>query len=202
MKGARLTVWRELPVAGDQLMVYDDGDEPSEVDDQWRTYTIAGVATGAVNSANACAVATGFVTAADTANSWRLTLSAAPSATIRQGAPIRLARSTRYSLYEAADGEWYVGFQENTGGGWSTVGPVSGPHRAYSDTEGESGLTFVYYNAAENELDPTSMANAPNVARIDVTVRGRTKNDIVITGKAREQFVDSLYASVNLRNRQ
>ena len=202
MKQSRLTVWRAQPVAGDQLMIYDDGDEPSEVDDQWRTYTISGVAKGAVNSANACAPGTGFVVPADTADSWRFTVSSAFSTTIRQGAPIRFARATRYTLYQAADGEWYLGYQENTGAGWSAVGPISGPHRAYSATPGESGLSFVYFDAAENELDPTSMANAPNVARIDITVRGRTRNDVVVPGKAREQLVDSLFASVNLRNRQ
>jgi prepilin-type N-terminal cleavage/methylation domain-containing protein len=202
MKGARLTVWREQPVAGDVMMIYDDGDQPSEVDDLWRAYTISGAAKGAVNSANACAPSTGFVTAADTADSWRFTATAAISTTIRQGAPVRFARTTRYSLYEAADDEWYVGFEENVGGAWSTIGPVSGPHRAYSADEGESGLTFVYYDQNGTELDPTNMANAPNVARIDVTVRGRTKNDVVIAGKTKEQVVDSLYASVNLRNRQ
>jgi hypothetical protein len=202
MKGARLTVWREQPVVGDQMMIYDDGEEPSEVDDVWRTYTISGVAKGAVNSANACLPATGFVTAADTADSWRFTASSALSTTIRQGAPIRFARRTRYSLYQAADGEWYVGFEENVGGAWSAVGPISGPHRAYSATAGESGLSFVYYDEAGTELDPTNIANAPLVARVDVTVRGRTKNNVEIPGKAREQFVDSLYASVNLRNRQ
>src|SRR5688500_8084369 len=51
MKGHRLSVWREAPAIGDELFIYDDGDEPSEVDDSWKTYEITGVAKGAVNSA-------------------------------------------------------------------------------------------------------------------------------------------------------
>ena len=202
MKGHRLTVWREPPVVGDQIMVYDDGEQPSEVDDVWQTYNITGVAKGAVNSANACLPATGFVTVADTADSWRFTISGTFSPTIGQGAPIRFARKVRYALYEAADGEWYLGYDDSTAAGWSDRGPISGPHRAYTDTDGESGLSFVYFDDAESELDPTNPANLPLVARIDVTVRGRTKNNVDVPGKAREQFVDSLYASVNLRNRQ
>lgn len=202
VKRHRLTAWREEPVAGDQVMIYDDGDLPSEEDDGWATYSITGKAKGAVNSSNACAASTGFVVPADTADSWRFAVTPALSSTIVQGAPIRFARKVRYALYKAANGEWYIGYQDSTGAGWSTRAPVSGPHRAFSATDGESGLTFVYRDDTGAELDPTSPANMPLVARIDLTIRGMTKNDVVIPGKAQEPFVDSLYASVNLRNRQ
>lgn len=201
-KRHRLTVWRELPVVGDEVLVYDDGKEPSEVDDSWKLYSITGVNKGPVASANACPVSSGFVVAADTADSWRITVSPNLSTTIVQGAPIRFGRKVRYALYEAADAQWYLGYQDSTGTGWSARSPVSGPHRAYSETEGASGLNFVFVDDAENVLDPTDPANADLVARIDLTIRGMTKNDIVVPGKVREQFVDSLFASVNLRNRQ
>lgn len=202
MKRHRLTVWRETPDVGDEILVYDDGVEPSEADDVWRTYTIASRASGTVNTANACAPSTGLVVAADTANSWRFTVAETVSPTIVQGAPIRFGRTATYALYQAADGQWYLGYEEFAGGAWTSRSPVSGPHRAYSATAGASGLDFVYLDASGTELDPSVPANLPLVARIDVTVRGMTKNDVNMPGKKREQFVDSLYASVNLRNRQ
>jgi prepilin-type N-terminal cleavage/methylation domain-containing protein len=202
MKKHRLTVWREQPVVGDTLFVYDDGSEPSEVDDSWKGYGITAVAKGPVGSANACPTTTGFITVADTADSWRFTVSPNLSTTIVQGAPIRFGRKVRYALYQAADDEWYIGYQDSTAAGWTARSPVSGPHRAYSDDPGESGLTFLYLDNAENELDPTVPANKALVARIDLTIRGMTKNDVDMPGRKREQFVDSLVASVNLRNRQ
>lgn len=202
MKGHRLSVWRDDPAVGDELFIYDDGEEPSEVDDSWKTHEITGVAKGAVNSANACLPATGFVTAADTADSWRFTVTPNISKTIGQGAPIRIGRLASYALYQAADGQWYVGYEEFVGGAWTARAPVSGPHRAYSGTAGESGLNFVYLDDAENVLDPSDATSLPLVARIDITIRGMTKNDVDMPGKEREQFIDSLYASVNIRNRQ
>ena len=202
MKKHRLTAWRETPAVGDVLFVYDDGAEPSEVDDSWQQYSITGVAKAAVNSANACQPATGFVTAADTADSWRFTVTPNLSATIVQGAPIRFARKVKYALYQAGDDQWYVGYQDSTAAGWSTRAPVSGPHRAYSTVAGKSGLSFVYYDASENELDPTNAANKPLVARIDLTVRGITKNDVDMPGRKRAQYVDSLVSAINVRNRQ
>ncbi|HEX6058027.1 MAG TPA: prepilin-type N-terminal cleavage/methylation domain-containing protein [Gemmatimonadaceae bacterium] len=201
-KRHRLTTWRTTPVVGDEILVYDDGEEPSEVDDSWKTYSITAVAKGAVASANACPPSTGFVVAADTADSWRFTVSPNLSATIAQGAPVRFGRKVRYALYEAGNGEWYVGYEDSTGAGWSARGPVSGPHRPFSSTAGASGLNFAFIDDAGTELDPSVPTNAEFVARIDVTIRGMTKNDVVIPGKEQEPLVDSLYASVNLRNRQ
>ena len=201
-KRHRLTVWREEPAVGDQVLVYDDGEEPSEVDDTWKVYSITAKAKGTVNTANACATSTGFVVAADTADSWRFTVSPDLSKTIAQGAPVRFARKVRYALYEAADGRWYIGYQDSTGTGWSARSPVSGPHRAFSTVAGKSGLSFVYRNGAGTVLDPTTPANKTAVARIDLTVRGMTKSEVVIPGRKRGQMVDSLFASVNLRNRQ
>ena len=201
-KRHRLTVWRELPVVGDEMLIYDDGIEPSEVDDSWKVYSITARAKAAVNSANACQTATGFVVAADTADSWRFTVTPNLSTTIVQGAPIRFGRKARYALYEAANDEWYVGYQDSTGTGWSTRSPVSGPHREFSETVGESGLSFAFLDETGTELDPTVPSNAEFVARIDLTVRGVTKSPVVIPGKEQQPFVDSLFASVNLRNRQ
>ena len=201
-KRHRLTVWREAPTTGDEILIFDEGPLQAEIDDSWKVYSITNVAEPAANSSNACQTTTGFVVAADTAKSFRYTVSPNLSATIGQGAPIRFGRKVRYALYQAADAQWYLGWQDSTNAGWTTRSPVSGPHRAYSETAGESGLEFVYYDAAGNELDPATYANRLLVAQVDLTIRGITRNDIEVPGKTRQQFVDSLVASVNLRNRQ
>lgn len=202
VKKHRLTVWREEPKVGDEMLIFDEGPLTSEIDDSWQALSITGKAKGAVNSSNACPTTTGFVVVADTADSWRFTLSANLNPTVVQGAPIRFGRKVRYALYQAADAQWYVGYQDSTGTGWSARSPVSGPHRAFSTTAGASGLNFLYLDETGAQLDPTVSSNMAFVARIDLTVRGMTKNDVVIPGKTEAPFVDSLYASVNLRNRQ
>lgn len=202
LKRHRLTVWREEPVVGDEVLVFDEGALTNETDDTWRTHSVTGKFSEINGTAGACPAATGFVTAADTGKSWRFTVSPNLSSTIVQGAPIRFGRKAKYALYQAADAQWYVGYQDSTGSGWSARAPVSGPYRSYSATAGASGLNFVYVDAAGNILDPSVAGNRALVSRIDLTIRGITRNVVDIAGKEREQFVDSLAVSVDIRNRQ
>lgn len=43
------------------------------------------------------------------------------------GAPLRMVRRTRYSLYRAGDGDWYLGRRTLGPSGWDVVQPVAGP---------------------------------------------------------------------------
>jgi hypothetical protein len=58
-----------------------------------------------------------------------------------------------------------------------------------------NGLTFQYFDANGNVT-----ANRLNVARIDVTVRGRTTAAVRSGDAARATVVDSVVTSVALRN--
>ena len=100
----------------------------------------------------------------------RLSLAGAAD-TIPAGAPLRLTRQTRYSLYRSADGSWQLGFREwnEATGAFASPQPVAGPLLLAAGTR-RSG--YRYYDAAGAELAMT--AGAPDVsriARIRITMR-------------------------------
>jgi len=59
---------------------------------------------------------------------------------IPRGAPVRGFDKVVYRVYQAADGDWYLG-QRNPGTG-GTIQPVVGP------LIGANGVTFTYYDTA------------------------------------------------------
>jgi len=167
----------------------------------WQPYRIADIA----NNTTTCAGGPFTDAALDppgTKPRRRITLGSNISATITTGAAIRFVRRVRYSLYQAPDNQWYLGYQDSTSAGWSTRSPVSGPHRAYSAVAGKSGLNFVYRNASGAVLSTATPADMALVARMDITLRGMTRSEVDVPGKLKGKYVDSLFASVGLRNRQ
>ena len=102
------------------------------------------------------------------------------------GAPVRGFERVRYALYQpSGDTSWYIGFQP----AGQTIQPLVGPVLA-------NGLTFQYFNAAG-----AVTAVRTQVARIDVTVRARTQQQVRTGGQApRQAIVDSITFSVALRN--
>ena len=105
---------------------------------------------------------------------------------ITTGAPVRGFERVRYALYQpSGDTSWYIGFQS----AGQTMQPLVGPVLT-------NGLTFQYFNAAG-----AVTAVRTQVARIDVTVRGRTQAQVRPGGDSpRRAIVDSITFSVALRN--
>jgi hypothetical protein len=151
-----------------------------------------------------------YTTAADNgARRYRLTLTTNPNqARVRTGAPIRIAREVRYSIYQATDNQWYVGFQRCTPnatygqpGTCGTREVLAGPVMPATADTLTSGLYFVFYNKAGTRL--TALAATDTVARIGIGIRtgaesllrATTKSGGDISGK------DSLRFTVGFRNR-
>ena len=105
---------------------------------------------------------------------------------ITMGAPVRGWERVTYRLYQpAGDTSWYIGFRP----AGQTIQPLIGPVLT-------NGLTFQYFNAAG-----AATAVRTQVARIDVTVRARTTQQVRRGGQAaRAAIVDSITFSVALRN--
>jgi len=90
--------------------------------------------------------------------------------TVPNGAPLRLTRVARYSLYHAGDGTWQLGVSE-----WSEVlrafappQPVAGPFVLAAPGGARSG--FRYFGASGAELTVgEGGVNVANVARVRVT---------------------------------
>ncbi|MBL0170251.1 MAG: hypothetical protein IPP90_05870 [Gemmatimonadaceae bacterium] len=105
------------------------------------------------------------------------------------GAPIRVTRRTRYSLYRGGDGEWYLGRRTRGPGGWDVVQPVAGPLRSARDR----GLVIRVHDANGQAVDSAS-ANA--AARVSIEMRAPRRS-----GRAtpRALRVDSVRIDVALR---
>ena len=111
------------------------------------------------------------------------------------GAPARITRPARYSLYKAGDGLWYLGLRSWNGAArrFNTVQPVSGPYRR--PVGGRFGLDFRYYDSLDNRLSVATL-ETNRIARIEVRLIADAGDS---TRAARS---DSLLLAVALRNRR
>ena len=177
-----LTAIYSPPAAGDQIFVFDEGTDPGAKDDAWRQYTVSSVST-----TNAQCGGAPFTDPVADAGKPRIALAvtAGIASTIQVGAVVRILRPVRYSLYEAASGRWYLGFEEQQGGAWSTVEPVSGPYVASTGGAG-SGLQFAYFDTLG-----VSTTDASRLGRVDVALRGSGD----MSGQS-----DSLLFRIGIRN--
>jgi len=204
--GNVLSAWINDPAPGDIIFVYNDSTAAGNVDDAWTEYTITDTASS--TDVSWCPTSSTFTTAADAGRRrYRLTLSGAPNpAQIKVGAPIRLAREVRYSVYQASDGQYYVGYQRcsdsgtpGVAGPCGTVEVLAGPVKAATTDTNTSGLYFSYYK--QNGALATNAADT--VAWISVGVRTASSSlrQATATTIATFQGGDSLKFVIGLRNR-
>lgn len=206
-----LTAWITPPIPNDIAFMYSDGTEAGNADDAWVPFTISDT-TSATNSAWCPSTASpAFTTAADnSARRYRITLATAPNqAQIEPGAPIRFAREVRYSIYQASDNQWYVGFQSCTPNATfglpGTCGArevLAGPVKAATTDTTTSGLFFVYWNKSDARL--TALSSSDTIGRISVGIRTTSESIRRAVSTKTNSFTggDSLRFSIGLRNRR
>jgi prepilin-type N-terminal cleavage/methylation domain-containing protein len=202
-KGSAMTNWAALPSVGDSLIVYNDSTSPTGSNGVWVRMQITAVTAVTGNVASGCPTTSALVQASDltTSNpSYQLTLSPAASSKIIVGAAMRFFRRVHYSIYQAADGSWYLGFYNCQTGRvpvCNTIQPLAGPFQPYDKNSTTSGVQFAYYDSTGAAM------NAPSqVARISLIVRGQSTGLLNLTGDGAVQFRDSLRMEVGLRNRK
>ena len=167
----------------DSLLIYLDGNQTTRLDDYFVPARLAATpgnqqcpAVGAVAAQPGTRIVFdgNFIAGTNVAGA------------ITMGAPVRGFERVKYRLYQpAGDTLWYVGFQP----AGQTIQPLIGPVLP-------NGLTFQYFNAAG-----AVTAIRAQIARIDVTVRARTQQQVRTGGQApRRAIVDSITFSVALRN--
>ena len=110
------------------------------------------------------------------------------------GAFVRLLRRVRYRFYRASAGDWYLGYSEWTGTGFTVVQPVSGPFAAYS-SRGASGVALRYFD--ENGAELLDPGAAARIARVRVAARGAARGALSGT----RAVTDSQAVGVRVRNR-
>jgi prepilin-type N-terminal cleavage/methylation domain-containing protein len=205
-KGPRWTSWSQTPVIGDSIALYDESVNSGPLDDRWTMHQITGWTNVTGDVSSGCQSTNKFVLASDltsTNPSFRLTLSPAFPATMKQGAAVRFYKRVRYNLYQASDGEWYLGYRDcltSRTPQCSEVQPIGGPYQPYAAPgSGTSGVEFAY---SDSLGAPTTIRQ--NLARITVVIRGESAEMVQLGGMQSSwtTFRDSLTLEVALRNRK
>jgi hypothetical protein len=203
-KKSLLTSWTQAPVAGDSLLLYVDSSSTASTDDIWSAHQISANPTAVVGDVNTgCPSTTGLAQAADLVAgnpSYSLTLSPTQSKTVNVTAAVRFFKRVHYSLYQAADGLWYLGYYDCRTGRTpvcNAIQPVAGPLRPYSSANNgaASGLKFTY-------LDSTGAVTTDRraVARIRLFIQAQSQNPVQLSGTSAQTFRDSLSIEIGLRN--
>jgi prepilin-type N-terminal cleavage/methylation domain-containing protein len=188
-----MTSWITPPQKGDSVLVVDLGAKDGTADDKWVGYRMNSNA-----SPNASCPVTSFLTttAAEAAQGWTIPINTTLAPKVAPGSAVRVLRHAHYELYQASDGNWYLGYYDCPDNVCTTIQPVSGPYLPPS-ASGASGLTLTYYDNTGALLDPSVAANRFAVARIDVTTRAMSRSD---THGAGGKHIDSLRTTIALRN--
>jgi prepilin-type N-terminal cleavage/methylation domain-containing protein len=208
---AVLSTFSHRPIAGDSLLVLDEGRLMSTVDDVWRAHEVTGFAL--VKGINGCpwktaADQTPLLYAADTARqSFRVTISPGINGfNVNLGATVRFFRRSRYEIYQAANNQWYLGYADclstyTTITKCSALTPVSGPYEPYTGIASQNGLTLTYFDTSGTALSAADPARL--ISRIDVTMRAASATAVTRTGAGTGSiYRDSVLLSIGIRNRR
>jgi hypothetical protein len=201
-KGSALTVWTQTPTIGDSLALYVDSTNTAAKDDSWSYHKITVTTIAFSNATPGCTSASLLMKSTDVNAgnpSYNYTLSPQQSATVSAGAAVRFFKKVHYSLYNAADGFWYLGYYDCRTGRipvCNTIQPIAGPLRPYVSGHPElAGVRFTYY-------DTTGAVTATRtaVSRISILLQGEGSRTIQLAGGSPQTFRDSLRVEVGLRN--
>ena len=172
---------RQNFLAGDQVLVYYEGNPGTRADDRWILGSITINPTN-LNCPGAAPNAGYLVTATPT---WPLGLNVANG--ITAGAPVRGYSLVQYSLWQSPTDNLYY-LAQTTGG---TTQPLVGP------LIGATGLSFAYYDSTSTTITATPAL----VRMIEIRVRGRTAQAIRQANDRNLAYkTDSVIARVALRN--
>ena len=201
-----LTSWINPPQVNDVAFIYNQGTAVGNSDDTWQPFTISAVTSAADATWCPATNVPAFATVLDAAATrYRLTLSAAPNqAQVISGAPIRLTREVKYSVYQGADNQWYVGYQTcapnatfGLAGTCGTREVLAGPVLPATTDASTSGLYFLYYDQTGTAL--TALADKNKIARIDIGIR--TTSSSLRANSSTTVAGDSIKFTVGIRNR-
>jgi len=190
--GRVLSSWVVTPEAGDDVVIFVDSAPPGVA--LWQHARIETFA--AITTSLGCPVAAGLLSASDVTGggrSYQITLAPTVSVTARGGAPVRIVRRVRYSVYRGGDRKWYLGYRRCSAG-CAPVQPVSGPYESPSNPP----ISFRYFTRAGAPL-PGSGPTV-DVGRIDIVFRATYAPPFRLPGMIAAVSDDSLVTTVALRN--
>lgn len=182
-----VTLWRnptfglrQLDGARDSLVLYAEPDSSARTTDFWVHSNVVGVTPGTdcPSGQPSYSVALAGIRPSGALRS------------VRVGAPVRGFELAQLTSYRDSYGDWWLGMRQfNKGSGWGRIQPVLGPLM-------RGGLRFAYVNALGA---PT--AEPSDVARIAMTVVGRSVRPVRAPNREIAYLSDTLVTSVALRGR-
>lgn len=180
------TSWFATPQSGDR--VYSVGTDSAivPVDGNWQSDVLSSSSSSATST---CVGKPLLALSSTPGNVVRLTVAGAMSARPPAGSPIRIMRRTRYSLYKASDGLWYLGRKTFNGLTWTTIQPVSGPF----DKPSLNGLLIQVRDSASNVLPTGSLTSPRSIA---LMLRGSSQ---WLKAANKAGAIDSVLMHVTLR---
>ena len=203
-KGSALTVWTQTPANNDSLALYVDSTNASSSDDSWSYHRITTTTIAMSNATPGCTSASGLIKTTDvttTNPSYSFTLSPQQSATVSAGAAVRFFKKVHYSLYQASDNNWYLGYYDcrtSRTPVCNPIQPIAGPLKPYVSGQPQlAGLRFTYYDTTG-----AVTTNRLTVSRISVLLQGQGTKSIQLAAGSPQTFSDSLRIEVALRNRK
>ncbi|HXH40764.1 MAG TPA: hypothetical protein VNN08_19185, partial [Thermoanaerobaculia bacterium] len=186
--GLTLTVWKSmtygasLPSTNDSLLIFYAGaTDTTRNDDVWipaaiTTNPVSATCTGG-------AVGSGWLMTVSLSAATRVPFVNAVGG-IPVNAPVRGFDMVTYKLYQASDGQYYIGYRLGNGTLQPAIGPVL-----------STGMALAYYDATGAvTTDPTK------VQTIKISVRGMTAQPVRQSNGSTSQAVDSITTIVSLRN--
>ena len=167
--------------ASDSLLVYAEGDPGTRADDTWLVGEVASLGTATCTGGASALRLSARITAA--------TGGIPALAGVTSGAPLRGFQWEELSVFQGAEGRWWIGRRTaSRSGGWTAVEPLVGPITA-------AGLALQYYDSTG-----AVTATLANIASIAVTLRAESMS-MVRTRPGDIDFArDSLLSRVALRN--
>lgn len=191
--GRVLSSWVAEPEPGDDVLVFEDTTASGAPG--WQRASVQTVAR--VTTAEACPLSSGLLLPADVVGTARaLEILVSPSLTLRspRGAPVRIVRRVRYSVYRGGDRKWYLGYRRCPGVCVS-IQPLSGPYETVSG----SPFSFRYFTNAGTAISTSGVFT--DVASVHVVPRAAYTTPFQLPGMSTAIPQDSLNLTVALRNR-
>jgi hypothetical protein len=191
--GAALTGTVATPDSADDVLVWHvaSSAQPTAGWDRARVVSVSVRAAGSV-----CPIGP-LVSVADIASrAQAFDLTVAPAIGANAGAPVRIVRQARFSVYRASDGLWYLGYRRCPGGQCGTIQPVSGPYAG----SGGAPVTLRYFDLAGAIATPVALARLGGITRVDAVLRSRSASAIDLPGVGRGVARDSVVVTIAPRN--
>jgi prepilin-type N-terminal cleavage/methylation domain-containing protein len=173
---------RDIDINTDSVLVYYEGNQGNTNDDGWLRGRLDAAAVPVVCADGANSPADQYA-----ASLWFTVNQFAVTGMIPNGAPVRAFEPITYSLYQAGDGRWYLGYQSRHGGGvrQPLIGPLNGPN----------GVLFEYLNA-----NGVATLVPAQVAQVRITLWAQTAQQVRQREGPRGFVTDSIVTTVSLRN--